>query len=110
MWLQTVRAGLPVTEAESGTEGDWKAGYDAMVAPDPYTLKILGCDHDGDKTKLYMLEAPSITASARGAGAKVRDAKRFLDLNAGIDVLAEQRECSILQTNIYLQGEYGRHY
>ena len=92
MWLQTVRAGLPVTEAESGAEGDWKAGYDAMVAPDPYTLKILGCDHDGDKTKLYMLEAPSITASARGAGAKVRDAKRFLDLNAGIDVLAEQRE------------------
>lgn len=62
MWLQTVRAGLPVTErkvkvrAEDGTESEvYRPGRDAMVSPDPFTNKILGCDHDGDKTKVYML-------------------------------------------------------
>lgn len=57
MWAQVVRAGIPVTEVELGSEGQWVAGYDAAVAPDPYTLAILGCDHDGDKTKLYMLSS-----------------------------------------------------
>lgn len=58
MWLQTVRAGLPVTEVEiedaleNGRK--WRTGDDAMVSPDPYTNALLGCDHDGDKTKLYM--------------------------------------------------------
>ena len=90
MWLQTVRAGLPVTE--SGDEKNWKAGYDAMVAPDPFTLKILGCDHDGDKTKLYTLEAPSIAAEVKGKAAKeLRDASRFLDVNAEFGALAERR-------------------
>lgn len=62
MWLQVVRAGLPVTERTRTVEVDgqtteqWLAGYDAMVAPDPFTLKILGCDHDGDKANLYMLD------------------------------------------------------
>ena len=79
-WLQTVRAALPVTEAGDGKK-DWKPGYDAMVAPDPYTLKILGCDHDGDKTKLYMLHAPAVTGSANGkAKRSIRDAKRYLDM------------------------------
>lgn len=65
MWLQTVRAGLPVTEIEhkpvdeEGAEGAkrepaYEVGKDAMVSADPFTNKILGCDHDGDKTKLYM--------------------------------------------------------
>ena len=62
MWLQTVRAGLPVTEVEyEGEDREtgakvrrWRVGRDAMVSPDPTTNAILGCDHDGDKTKLYM--------------------------------------------------------
>ena len=90
MWLQTVRAALPVTE--SGDDANWKAGYDAMVAPDPFTLKILGCDHDGDKTKLYMLEAPSLGADARGKGKELRDADRFLDLSKPFDDLADNRK------------------
>ena len=72
MWNQHVRAALPVTETTSETEIvtnkakgtkqktlQWRAGYDAMVAPDPFTLKILGCDHDGDKTAMYMLDTTS---------------------------------------------------
>lgn len=63
MWLQVVRAGLPVSEIErkvgskeSGTEETvYRVGYDGCVQPDPWTLDILGCDHDGDKTKLYFL-------------------------------------------------------
>ena len=89
MWLQTVRAALPCTESGEGAE--WKAGYDAMVAPDPFTLKILGCDHDGDKTKLYMLEAPSLGSDARGKGRELRDADRFLDLSKSFDELADNR-------------------
>jgi len=66
MWLQTVRAGLPVTEREiedapQGTRA-WLPGEDAMVSPDPYTNAILGCDHDGDKAKLYMF-----SVNAKGA-------------------------------------------
>lgn len=60
MWLQTVRAGLPVTEEETDNDRGWRVGADAMVSPDPYTNAILGCDHDGDKTKLYMF---SVNAS-----------------------------------------------
>jgi len=90
MWLQTVRAALPCTESGEGAE--WKAGYDAMVAPDPFTLKILGCDHDGDKTKLYMLEAPSLGSDARGKGKELRDADRFLDLSKSFDELADNRK------------------
>lgn len=56
MVFQTLRAALPVTETYSETaKEEWKPGRDAMVAPDPFTLKVLGCDHDGDKAKLYML-------------------------------------------------------
>lgn len=78
MWLQTVRAGLPVTE--SGEENAWTAGRDAMVAPDPYTLQILGCDHDGDKSKLYMLHAEAPTAAANGKAARDRHAAaKYLD-------------------------------
>lgn len=65
MWLQVVRAGLPVTEIEreigseeAGTkETVYRTGYDGCVQPDPWTLEILGCDHDGDKTKLYFLHS-----------------------------------------------------
>lgn len=56
MVFQTLRAALPVTETyDDAKKAEWKPGRDAMVAPDPYTLKVLGCDHDGDKAKLYML-------------------------------------------------------
>lgn len=56
MVFQTLRAALPVTETyDEAKKAEWKPGRDAMVAPDPYTLKVLGCDHDGDKAKLYML-------------------------------------------------------
>lgn len=61
MWLQVVRAGLPVTvrrkTVKSSTGEDVEIllpGRDGVVSPDPYTNKILGCDHDGDKTKVYM--------------------------------------------------------
>lgn len=62
MWLQVVRAGLPVTEAVDERSGRWTDGYEAMVSPDPFTLKILGCDHDGDKAKLYMLGFQTATS------------------------------------------------
>lgn len=62
MWLQVVRAGLPVTEVENtitladgSTKTIYTVGYDSCVEPDPWSLEILGCDHDGDKTKLYFL-------------------------------------------------------
>ena len=93
MWLQVVRAGLPVTEIEyEGTDSEgkaakrWKVGRDAMVSPDPTTNAILGCDHDGDKTKLYMLTvdadgstrfsnppAPSADASTFASDPSARD-------------------------------------
>lgn len=60
MWLQVVRAGLPVTERTiTNADGsvDFAPGRDACVSPDPFTNKILGCDHDGDKTKMYMFAA-----------------------------------------------------
>lgn len=60
MWLQVVRASLPVDEipkevqlADGSTEVLYFMGYVSSVMPDPDTLEILGCDHDGDKTKLY---------------------------------------------------------
>ena len=57
MWLQVVRAGLPVTEVEAVDESTGEARYtvgrECCVAPDPWSLEILGCDHDGDKTKMY---------------------------------------------------------
>lgn len=69
MWDQAVRAALPATTAsfdadvvvdskqkKTKTIKQWRSGYDAMVSPDPYTLKILGCDHDGDKTAMYMFD------------------------------------------------------
>lgn len=55
---ETVRAGLPVTErkyVDSSGQDRWRVGRDAMVSPDPYTNKVLGTDHDGDKSKLYLL-------------------------------------------------------
>ena len=54
MWCQTVRAGLPVTE-DTGLDGIKTPGRDAAVSPDPFTNAIEGTDHDGDKSKLYML-------------------------------------------------------
>lgn len=57
MWLQVVRAGLPVTEIEvlDETTGEtrYTVGRECCVAPDPWSLEILGCDQDGDKTKMY---------------------------------------------------------
>ena len=55
--VQQVRAALPVTEIDdAGNPEQWREGKDAWVAPDPFTLKILGCDHDGDKSALYLLD------------------------------------------------------
>lgn len=66
--IQIVRAGLPVTEVGTVSEGayqyedgtaskaQWSPGADAYVAADPYSLKILGNDNDGDKSFLYMLD------------------------------------------------------
>ena len=89
MWLQTVRAGLPVTERlrvvrdEQGAEtGQWLPGTDAMVAPDPFTLKILGCDHDGDKAHLYMLDP-----KATGGRLTRRNGDPYLFSEAGLDEL-----------------------
>lgn len=54
MWLQVARAGLVVSDEEPLVEGGgFMPGRSAAVMPDPGTLDILGCDHDGDKTKLY---------------------------------------------------------
>lgn len=55
---ETVRAGLPVKErsyVDANGQTRWRVGGDAMVSPDPYTNKVLGTDHDGDKSKLYLL-------------------------------------------------------
>lgn len=86
MVFQTLRAALPVTETYSETaKEEWKPGRDAMVAPDPFTLKVLGCDHDGDKAKLYML-----SPVRRG---------HFLDpksLLGGADPLTEELEADSL--------------
>ena len=61
MWLQVVRASVPVTEvAPADGKGRYLPGQDAMVAPDPVTNEILGCDHDGDKTKIYMMKGTSV--------------------------------------------------
>ena len=55
-WLQVVRASVPVTEREHPRQkGRFIAGPIAKVSPDPVTNEILGCDHDGDKTKVYWL-------------------------------------------------------
>lgn len=83
MWLQTVRAGLPVTEEETDDDDrGWRVGADAMVSPDPYTNAILGCDHDGDKTKLYMF---SVNASG---GVTFSD---LPGVNVPVDQFKEQR-------------------
>lgn len=70
MWCQTVRASTPCTEvlvrkseAEGGGDA-YEPGADAMVMPDPQTLKILGCDHDGDKTACYMYRVDMRTGTA----------------------------------------------
>lgn len=68
MWCQTVRASVPCTEtvAEEGGATVYRPGRDAMCMPDPQTLKILGCDHDGDKSKCYMI-LPNPTTGTRAA-------------------------------------------
>lgn len=80
-WLQVVRAGLPVTEQEipaPAGERDWLPGEDAMVSPDPYTNEILGCDHDGDKTKLYMYGVDGMGGSRFMVPPSVEDGVSFL--------------------------------
>ena len=64
MWLQTVRASLPCTEIFDETTKQYKCGRDAMVMPDPQTLKILGCDHDGDKAQCYLYSVDPETGLA----------------------------------------------
>ena len=54
MWLQVVRASVPVTEVKED-DGTYTPGRDAAVSPDAQTNYILGCDHDGDKALCYML-------------------------------------------------------
>lgn len=55
--VQQVRAALPVAKIDDAENPEqWREGKDAWVAPDPFTLKILGCDHDGDKSALYLLD------------------------------------------------------
>lgn len=47
-----MRASFPVTEEPRDNGMVWAAGTDALVAFDPFTLEILGCDHDGDESAL----------------------------------------------------------
>ena len=68
-WLQVVRASIPVTEVETPS-GRFMPGQDAMVAPDPVTSEILGCDHDGDKTKVYWM-VPGKDGHVEFAGADI---------------------------------------
>ena len=74
--LEVVRAALPVTETVDADGRQWRSGLDSAVAPDPYTLAILGCDHDGDKTNLYMLKP-----GAKGT----MELAELRDLLAGVD-------------------------
>ena len=57
--LVTGRAGLVASE-EAPVEGVVGAGFmpgrSASVMPDPQTLDTEGIDHDGDKTKLYLMK------------------------------------------------------
>lgn len=55
-WNQTVRATFPVTESfETDSTGKtyWSVGKDALVAVDPQTLYIAGCDNDGDEAMVF---------------------------------------------------------
>ena len=97
MWLQVVRAGLPVTEREiAGQDADgrqeqqWLPGTEAMVAPDPFTLKILGCDHDGDKSHLYMLNprGSGHLANPRSGASFKFTTEDLAALFAGLDEIA----------------------
>lgn len=61
-WTQMARASIPVDEDVVEVTGkDGKkvnitvAGPNAAVAPDPLSNEILGCDNDGDKSKIFFL-------------------------------------------------------
>lgn len=92
MWLQVVRAGLPVTERTitnlDGTT-DFAPGRDACVSPDPFTNKILGCDHDGDKTKMYMFAAQRGVVDFENPPSVSLDTESF-DRKAHFDALYSQ--------------------
>ena len=100
MWLQVVRAGLPVTEIEreiksekTGTaETVYRVGYDGCVQPDPWTLEILGCDHDGDKTKLYFLHS-------NGKGS----------VDFGLPPSIDETEAGIFAADVSARGRYRDH-
>lgn len=81
MWLQTVRASLPCTEIEN-EDGTFSCGRDAVVMPDPQSLKILGCDHDGDKAQCYMYAVDLETGVAETSDIPLpSDASSHLDEN-----------------------------
>lgn len=68
MWCQTVRASTPCKEIETvGEDGEpmFLPMQIAMVMPDPQTLHILGCDHDGDKSSCYFLKPDTRTGTSR---------------------------------------------
>lgn len=47
-----MRASFPVTEEPRANGMKWAPGKDALVAFDPFTLEILGCDNGGAKSEL----------------------------------------------------------
>lgn len=93
-WLQVVRLGLPVTETETkDSEGrvSYKVGTDALVEPDPFTNDILGSDHDGDKSKLYMLDASDGRCPLKAPpSAFVKDGDDYRMVNGYLDMCLQQ--------------------
>lgn len=61
MWLQVLRASIPATVVEDESGQVISCGRDAIVVPDAQSLKILGCDHDGDKSSCYLFSVDTVT-------------------------------------------------
>lgn len=78
MWLQVLRASVPATTVEDEEGRVVGCGRDAVVIPDAQSLKILGCDHDGDKSACYMFSVNTVTGRAETSD--VPDAQ---DVSAG---------------------------
>ena len=102
MWLQVVRASVPAEEIVVDEQtGEWAVGRDAMVMPDPQTLEILGCDHDGDKCQVYLLSGDGMTGSARyvdlSDDAQKKDERFASDPDARREYLDRMREKGLVE-------------
>ena len=82
MWLQVVRASVPVTEVKED-DGTYTPGRDAAVSPDAQTNYILGCDHDGDKSLCYMLTGNRIGIASELDPAELDPAAYGVDVTQG---------------------------